>query len=239
MRFLALQTDIEVLKKQNIPESEHEIMTVRRHAAPFVLDFIWKTAAALTLVSVFGLVAVPFLGSVGSSTVVDGLLSSFFLFVLFVLLVLVYFYQIIKSYIAWRYNFLIITSDKIIIIDHHSFIHQDLTSIHLETITSSKFESQYFGLFRCGILHIHLQEREGQGSTRVVTVPRIPAPDVVASAIEHAITLKQQRAKGTESPAVQEQKAEVIKESLQEQTKEAVVSPPPLPEPPPEPPPAQ
>ncbi len=213
MRFLALQTDVEVLKKQYIPEGEHEIMTVRRHVVPFVMDFIWKTAVMLPIA------AAIFMGFSAFSSFESLIISNGLLLIV----AFSYIYQIIKSYIAWRYNFLIVTSDKIIIINHRSFLHQGMNSIHLDSITTSKFNSQYLGLVRCGILYLHLQEKEGQGSTRIITIPHIPNPDTVASAIEHAIMLKQQRAKGTETPAVQEQKAEVIKENLKEEVKEAPV----------------
>lgn len=220
MRFLALQTDVEVLKKQYIPAGESEIMTVRRHVIIFILDYIWKTTVAITV----AIILLIGFRSVGIS--VELLLLAN---VLFLILILWYVYQMIKSFIAWRYNFLIVTSDKIIIINHHSFFHHKMSSIHLDTITSSKFESQFFGLIRCGRLHIHLNEQEGQGSTIVVTIAGIPAPDTVASAIEHAIVLKQQRAKGTESLVEQAQKAGVIKETLEVEAKVAPVSAP-LPE---------
>ncbi len=206
MRFLALQTDVELLKKQFIPEGEHEILTVTRHPIKFVTEFFGKTLIVLLLTTVLGLI-LEFLTSSLTQNIVYGLA---------LIVVLSYLYQIVKSYIAWRYNFLIVTSEKLIIIHHESFLHQYVNTIHLNNIRSTRFESQFFGIFRCGILSIDLLELEG-GSTEVLVLSYIPTPDTIASAIEHAIALKQQRKEGTDTPQEQEEKAEDIKESLEKE----------------------
>lgn len=218
MKFLALQTDVELLKKQFIPEGEHEIVTVTKHPIKFFVELFEVTVGAFVFSSILFLALLTIDNSIGLSI----------RYSLYVLLLLTYAYQILKSYIAWRYNFLIVTSEKIIIINQRSFLHQDMNSIHLDNIRSSRFESQFFGIFRCGVVSIDLHELEG-GSTQMLTLPYIPAPDTVASAIEHGIFLKEQRKKGTETPKEQEKKAEVIKESLQQE----VEHPPTTPEPPP------
>ena len=84
----------------------------------------------------------------------------------------------------------------------------------------SKFETQFFGLFKCGVVDIHLDERL-HGSAKVITMPYVPSPGTVSSAIENAIALKQQMAKGNQSPKKEVEKVEAIKENLQEQLKPA------------------
>ncbi len=217
MRFLALQTNVELLKKQFIPEGEHEILTVTRHPIKFIADFFGKTLLVLLLTT-----SISFSLSFFSSSMPSSLTLALTVFIL-----LFYLYQIVKSYIAWRYNFLIVTSEKIIIIHHESFLHQSINSIHLENIRNTGFISQFFGIFRCGILSIDLLELQG-GSTQVLRLSYIPAPDTIVSAIEHAIALKQQKKIEMETPKEQEQKAEIIKESL----KGEVQHPPKDPEPP-------
>jgi hypothetical protein len=209
MKFLALQTDVEVLKKQFIPEGEHEIMTVTRHPVIFVLDFIWKTAVFI-IVIFFLSAAFAFF---------QNLANPFIFILFFVLLTLGYFYTIAVSYIAWRYNFLIITTDKIIIIDHYSFFRQKMNSVHLDMVLRSKFSTQFLGLFHCGTIYIHLDEKN-EGSTRIVKVTTVIAPDAVVGAIESAIALKQQREPGTETIDEQKEKVEEIKETLEATTPE-------------------
>ena len=209
MRFLALQTDIELLKKQFIPEGEHEIMTVARHPIIFIIDFFWKSFVAFALLVILAFVAPFFDSPAGRLTTVA----------LIAFIMLGYLYELVVSYIAWRFNFLIVTSDKVVIINHRSFFHQRMNSLHIDDIRSSKCESQFFGIVRCGIVQINLEEKSG-GSTKVTSIRYVPAPDLVASAIENAIAMKHQRAKGTETAEVQQQKAAVIKEELKQGVKE-------------------
>lgn len=206
MRFLALQTDIGLLKKQFIPEGENEILTVTRHFMKFFTEFFGMTSFALLITTTLSF-GVQFLIGTLEPILVYGFIAIIFVF---------YAYQIVKSYIAWRYNFLIVTSEKLIIIHHESFLHEYVNTIHLDNIRSTRFESQFFGIFRCGILSIDLLELAG-GSTQVLVLSYIPAPDTIASAIEHAIALKQQKQEGTDTPQEQEQKAEEIKEELEKE----------------------
>ena len=62
----------------------------------------------------------------------------------------------------------------------------NLFPLHLENIASTSSESQFFGIGNCGILHLHLLEREG-GSTKNIDCPYISRPGAVAGIIENAI----------------------------------------------------
>ena len=127
-----------------------------------------------------------------------------------------------RWYIHWRFNFLMVTSDKIVIIDHHSFFRQNVNSIHLQNIVRSQSESQFFGLFRCGIVELRLEEKV-EGTARVFRMGYIPSQATVASAIENAIALKQRIAAGSETPKQEEKKVEAIKEILHEQAPNAAI----------------
>lgn len=206
MRILALQTNVHLLKKQFIPEGEHEILTTTRHPLRFILPFFAKTILYIASTFLLGF----------SSFFLEGIDALTIILSVYLLCFLVYLYQVFKSFIAWRYNFLIITSEKAIIIEHRSFFYQNVQPIHLDNVASSKVESQLLGIFRCGIVYISLKEKEGSGSTREIRLDYIPHPAAVASAIENAIALKQQRKQGTETPQQQEQKVETVKETLKE-----------------------
>ena len=210
MRFLALQTNVEVLKRQFIPQGEHELLTATRHPLFFLLAFLWNTIVAL------GFLIVMWIASV----YLEGMTSQIVIGLVLAAGMLVYVLSVITTYIAWRFNYIIITSEKILIIKHRSFIHQNVDPIHLDNLASTKFESQYFGIVHCGIVHIALKEK-ATGSTRQLIMPYIRNPDAVTSAIENAISLKQQKKPGTDTPQQQEQKVETIKETLQEIRKPA------------------
>ena len=210
MKFLALQTDIHALRKQFIPEGEHEIMTVAKHPIVFFAAFIWYTILFI-IMSSLRLVTFFYVSDATGLMIID---------VLSVIVFLLYLYQLIKAYVAWRYNFLIITSDKIVIVEHQSFLRQDVNTVHLENIKRSHAESQFFGIFRCGIVEIRLDEQIG-ATAQVILLRYIPAADTVVSAIENAIALRLQITKGQDTPMQTEQKADVIKETLQEQVADA------------------
>ncbi len=207
MKFLALQTNVGELKKQYIPEGEHEIMTVSRHPIRFVIDFFFYTV--IVFVIGYGLSAgVLFWEGDQGALVFAGLLA---------LLGIVYFFAILNSYISYRYNFLIITSDKIVVVGHTSFFGQKMDSVHLASILNTRFRTQFFGIVRCGILEIHMNELAGGGVMRTLVLPYIPSPDTVASAIENAMAMKSQKKPGTEGPLQQEMRAQNIKEELVQQ----------------------
>ncbi|OGJ56422.1 hypothetical protein A3D88_03515 [Candidatus Peribacteria bacterium RIFCSPHIGHO2_02_FULL_52_16] len=206
MRFLALQTDIRQLKKQFLVEGEEEILTTMHHPFVFLASAVRDTFFLLCFAAFLGLIA-SFLGS--SAGIIIGFV---FLFGF-----LVYFFFLLGAYIRWHYNFLIVTTEKIVIVKHRSFTYHNVNPIHLEDIERTKFESQFFGIWRCGTIHILLKEREG-GTTRVNVLRYIPQPDVVASAIENAIGLAKQRSQG-ESVEHQLSKVQKVQEKIQESVK--------------------
>ena len=90
-----------------------------------------------------------------------------------------------------------------------------MKNIDVENIASTKFETQYFGILRCGIIHISLKEREG-GSSGEVSIPYVPRPDVVTSAIENAIALEKQRSTHQESTQEQLPKVQEVQLKIDE-----------------------
>lgn len=210
MKFLALQTDIDALRRQFIAEGEHEILTVARHPITFIVAFIVDTILYATAAFLIATSAAFITDTAGRTTVT----------VLFSICTLVYLYELLKAYIGWRHNYLIVTSEKIITIEHRSFLHQKVNSIHFNIIVRSHFDSQYFGILRCGTVKINLDEKLA-GSARVITLRSIPAADTVVSAIENAMALHQQIAKGKDTPRQEESKTEAIKENLKEQVADA------------------
>ncbi len=183
MRFLALQTDVNVLKKQFILQDEQEILTTTHHPFVFLFPAFGTTLIALPLIALIGyaFVAAP-------STNLELLTG-----ITLLIAMLVYGYLLFKWYIDWCYNFLIVTTDKIIVITHMSIFYQHVNPIHLDNLMSVKCESRFLGVWHCGLLHITLREKQKGGPNVDVVVHYIHKPETIASAIEHGMSLLQQK----------------------------------------------
>jgi hypothetical protein len=206
MRFLALQTDIELIKRQFLVEGEAEILTTCRHSLSFILRMMSATIF-LSLFIAFVVTTIVFFEDTGASMFGGAILAAGILF---------YAFQALRLFIDWRYDFLIVTTEKVVVVNHTLFIYQYVNPIHLDNIASTNFESQYFGFGHCGIVHIALKERES-GSSKMVTLRYIPRPDSVAGAIENVIALSKQRKQGEGgSLEQQQQKVEGVRERILE-----------------------
>jgi hypothetical protein len=203
MRFLALQTDVEEMKKGFLVEGEKELLTTAHHFLSFLAPFAFMTVVTI------GMVAVVMALLLFSSEML-----LLFLTILLTFWLLFYLYYLVKIYIDWRYNFVIVTTQKIVVIRHHTFLHQYISPVNLDNIASNRVESQWFGIFRCGIICLSLKERQA-GSTKEIFLRYIPNHNVVASTIENAIALASQRTQG-EKPIAQEHKVEDVKEKIEE-----------------------
>ena len=216
MRFFALQTDLGELKKQFILENDQEILVTSRHGLIFFTSLL--TATAVTL-AVWAVLAMAFV-FVGTATL------RLTIGVLAVIAAVYELYAILHAYINWRYNILIITTEKIVIINQWNLFYQNVQPIHLNNVRSATCETQFFGIWRCGTLRINLQETV-DNTTKEIVLPYIPQPDVVVSAIEQAISLEKKKAR--EEPAEQLPKIQEMQQKVDEKMPDAGVPPPELP----------
>lgn len=207
MRLLALQTNVAKMKKQFIAEGEEELLCSRRHIFSFLFPML--------------LVIFLTIGVVAACIASVSLNNAYLPFVLFILVLwgIFFFYQMAKALIAWRYNFLIVTTEKIVIVNHKSFFHQEIHPIHIENILSTRTESQYFGIGNCGTLFINLEEKVDGGNSQHICVPTLPKPAVIGGMIENAVVLNKQRVPVDQGPADQQLKVEELKEKVEEATK--------------------
>jgi len=212
MRFLALETDYEKLKKQFIGEGEEELLSSIHHVFSFLIPMMWIFPLTVVLM-VAAAVGV-------AQGVVNALVAALLLFAwLFVA-----FFLMLNAFIRWCYNFLIITTEKIVIVHQHFLFSQKIHPIHIEAITSIQSASQFLGIGHCGILHITLAESIGATNAQI-DIPYLPKPDVIVGIIEHANTLKKQRAPADKGPEEQEQKVQNVQEAGSEEIQDAVQPP--------------
>lgn len=209
MKIFALQTDVGVLKHQFLVEGEEqEIITVHRHIVSFFVEIFWATLLTIILCGLF----VLFLSTLPDLTVL--LTAQIILGVWF----LIYAYVLFSAFINWQYNLLMLTTEKLVVVKHHSCWYQHVQPIHLEKIMTTQMESQFGGIFRCGIVHFKLQETSS-GSSSEVRLYYIPEARAVIGSIENAITLKHQRGEG--GTAEQKEQVQEVREKVHEAAGEA------------------
>ena len=177
MRIFALETNIEKLKKNFLSLEEREIRTVSFHWFRFFLNLLRNILLTIALVA--GAIAIGF----------SGLSPWWIIAAAWILWLFFIFPSLLRAYIDWRYDFLLLTGDKVIVVDQSSLFHKKITPINLENFASVSAETQFWNLFPFGILHFNLKEGTGEG----VNLRYIPAAQEVASVISDTITQFQRR----------------------------------------------
>jgi hypothetical protein len=99
----------------------------------------------------------------------------------------------LKAYIDWTYDFIIITTDKVILVDQTSIFKQEIMPLHLENIGGISTFTQYMDIFPFGGISIHLKEGKGGEDVMLKYVPRAKE---VAGTLSDVVTTYQRRAHG-------------------------------------------
>jgi hypothetical protein len=177
VRIFALETDTEKLKKRFLSQEEREIRTVFFHGFRFYLAVARLTFWTFVIAGLsvgLGLTGLPTLWGIVATGVI------WFIFV---------FLPLLRAYLDWRYDFLLITTDKVIVVDQSSIFHQKITPMNLENFASVSAETQFWNLFPFGMLNFNLKEGTGSG----VNLRYIPHAHDIASCVSDAITTFQRR----------------------------------------------
>ena len=181
MRILALETNPENIKKQVLSDGEEIVLMTYYHALSFLFASIREIFFTLIFLGIgTGLWAIgaPMLWVVGMLTFI------WFFFI---------FFNLLKAWIDWRFDFIIVTTDKLVLVDQTSIIRQKINPIHLENIGSIASETQYWNFFGFGKIIINLKEGEGGG---VIALTFVPNADEVASKISATVTYYQRYVDG-------------------------------------------
>ena len=177
MRIFALETDNEKLQCNFLTENEELMLVVRFHG------FLFFVKAFVSFIFTIVLVLLGWgawnLGMPGSVVTVA---------VFFTWLVLIFF-RLMRAFIDWRFDVMILTNEKLVIIDQTSIFHVNKRQMNLENIASVSAESQFWGLFPFGTLHFELKE----GTGKSLCLAYIPQADHVASVISNSIINFQRR----------------------------------------------
>ncbi len=178
MRIFALETDTEKVKKRFLAHGEEEIFTVSPHCMSFFVRSSWDIVitAFLLFVAVYSYQIDLVTG--GTAALMFGV--SWFLLV---------FFSLIEAYIDWKYDFIFLTTDKLIIVDQMSLFRKSITPINLENLGDTVTQTQWLNLFDFGIIHFALKE----GSGPEIVLKFIPHADTLVAKIAEQVTLYQRR----------------------------------------------
>jgi len=177
MRLFALETDTAKIKHSFLSADEQEVMTVYFHGFRFFMIFArdaFVTALLISLGIGLGYIRIPILWIVFPGSLV-------WLFFIFI--------PLLKSYLDWRFDFILVTTDKLIVVDQSSLFHRKVTPMNLENFASVSVETQFWNLFPFGELHFSLKEGTGEE----VQLKYVPNVEEVASRISDCITMFQRR----------------------------------------------
>ncbi len=201
MRFLALETNVEKLKKKFLVENEEAVHVTHKHFLIFLIRAFFPTVIAAILFATI---------MFGAS---QGLFDPEILFWTLVALGLVYAYFLSAAHVAWKYNFVIVTTQKVVIVEQQSMFFQKINPVHFTNINNTGAQSQFAGLFRCGILSLDLKIGEQGGRHVEVAMDYVPRPEDIAATIEHGIVMSEKEIKPKEEQEKKEAMQEPAKES--------------------------
>ena len=173
MRIFALETDTQKLKKQFLSEGEQEVLMTYYHSLSFFFASLREMILTILLVAI-GVVATMWSAPLGWTVGIIFLL--WFVFV---------FFNLLKAYIDWAYDFILVTTDKIIFVDQTSIFRQEIKPLNLENVGGVSVKTQYWSIFPFGIVSVHL--KEGLGGDRIVK-SYVPHAQEVAAKISEVVT---------------------------------------------------
>lgn len=177
MRIFALETDIEKLNKSFLSPGEQIVLQARFHGFLFFMRSLGATILTLLLIAIgigAGLVGIPLSIAVPA---------------LFLVWLWVVFRPLLRGFIDWQYDEIVVTTEKIIIVNQSSIIHQEIKQMNLENLASVKALTQFGGIFPFGRLHFDLKEGTGQA----IRLKYIPQSQSVCSTISDCVVQFQRR----------------------------------------------
>ena len=174
MRIFALETDTDVLKQEFLMQGEQEVLITFYHWFSFLIAIARDIVATVILIGV-GVGAVLF-GSAPLSWTIGIIGAIWFVFV---------FFHLLRGYIDWAYDCILVTTDKIIFVDQGSIFRREIRPINVESVGGVSTKTQFWNVFPFGIVSIYLKEGVGGGT---VEKKYIPHAEKVASIVSDVVT---------------------------------------------------
>lgn len=177
VKLFALQTDIELLKQRFITPDETVLHTAHYHGFLFIVRSMRSFLFTLLILAAGGAAAyfgTPWRWVIGAAIVLWFVIA---------------FFPMVSAYIDWKYDFLLITSEKIVAVIQGSVFRREIRQMNLDNIASVRAQTQMLNIFPFGILCIDLKEGMGQQ----YCLPYIRESALTASIITDAVTQFQRR----------------------------------------------
>lgn len=177
MRILALETNTAKLLKRLLSDGEQLIFCERKHW--LVLFVILLRALVITailggLLSLAIWSGIPWL--LGAQ--VAGLAWFFLVFLVF-----------FRDFIDWRYDYFILTSEELMIVDQSSIFRLKIRQVNLDNVAGVSAETQLWNIFPFG--QVSCQLKEGLGEP--VHARYLPYAERLAAKISDAVIAVQRR----------------------------------------------
>ena len=158
MKIFALETNLAKLNQSFLSHSEQIIVVVQFHGLRFFFRCI--TGAVVTAL----LVAVLLMGTSA------GIPASMLLVIVLVGWAILVLRPLLRGFIDWKYDELLVTTEKIVIVNQSSIIRQEVKQMNLENLASVNTRTQFWNIFPFGELFFELKEGTGQ-SIRLRYIP--------------------------------------------------------------------
>lgn len=177
MKLFALETNIDTLTRSLLSANETVVLTVRYHGILFAvhaLRALFFTAVIVGCVAIAVSLSVPLLWAA---------LAAFVIWLVFVV------YRLLAAYIDWRFDVLIVTDEKLIVVNQSSIFHQRIRQMNMENLATVNVETQFWNIFSFGILRFDLKEGVGEQ----LSLSYIPHAARVAAVISDSMTHYERR----------------------------------------------
>ena len=177
MKIFALETDTEKLNRSFLSPGESIVLQARFHGFLFAMR---------GLIAFFFTMIILAVGIGANMIAIPASLSLTVLGVFWLIFVL---RPLIRGFIDWQYDELVVTTEKIIIVNQSSLFRQEIEQMNLENLASVTAQTQYLGLFPFGKIHFDL--KEGIGAQ--IRLRYIPGAQRVCSTISDCLVQYQRR----------------------------------------------
>lgn len=171
MKIFALETNEAKAKAPFIGAGEKEMFSVKFHGFLFVMRLIGQMFVALLLVGI------------GIAAVLLGLPWPWVTGVLLLVWLWASFPHVLRGYIDWRYDTILVTDRKVVIINQSSIFHVEVRQMSLDNFASVNASTQFLNIFPFGMLCFDLKEGTGQR----VCLKYVPNADRIASMLSGCV----------------------------------------------------
>jgi hypothetical protein len=177
MRIFALETNNEKLANSLVTKGEEILLHIRFH--PFL--FAMRSLLCLLYTLVIAAVAIG-IWVIGVPALVSfGIAFAFWFFLVFL--------RFVTAFIDWQYDVLLLTTEKLVVVNQTSIIRRQIRQMNLENIATVNVETQYGNILPFGILAFDLKEGVGQS----LTLKFIPHAPKVGAVINDALVAFEHR----------------------------------------------